>query len=59
MKIERAIEIQDSPGVIDVKYNGNNVWIEEVHKDTESVLVKDLTTNKEIEVPVSKLQEGK
>ncbi|TDT62857.1 H-type small acid-soluble spore protein [Fonticella tunisiensis] len=59
MRIERAIEIQNSPGVIDVKYNGNNVWIEEVHKDTESVLVKDLTTNKEIEVPVSKLQEGK
>ena len=59
MRIERAIEIQNSPGVIDVKYNGNNVWIEEVHNDTESVLVKDLTTNKEIEVPVSKLQEGK
>ncbi|MCX7950493.1 MAG: H-type small acid-soluble spore protein [Clostridiales bacterium] len=58
MRIERAMEIQDSIGVIKVTYNGHDVWIEEVHKDTKSAVVKDLQNNKEFEVPVSKLQEG-
>ncbi|CDF59214.1 H-type small acid-soluble spore protein [Thermobrachium celere] len=58
MRLERALEIQDSLGVIDVKYNGHSVWIEEVHKSTKSAVVKDLETNKVFEVPVSKLQEG-
>ncbi|MCX7694476.1 MAG: H-type small acid-soluble spore protein [Caloramator sp.] len=57
MRLERAMEIQDSLGVIDVKYNGHSVWIEEVHKDTKSAVVKDLDTNKVFEVPVSKLEE--
>lgn len=58
MKLERALEIFDSLGVIDVKYGKHHVWIDDIHKETKTASVMDLETHENMEVPVDKLLEG-
>ena len=56
MNTERAQEIFDSLGVIEVLHHGAPVWIEEVANDLATV--KNLDTQERIRVPVADLAEG-
>ncbi len=56
MNIERAQEIFDSLGVIEVLHHGAPVWIEEVANDQATV--KYLDTHERTRVPVADLLEG-
>lgn len=57
MLAERAVEIINSLGVINVIYNNKPVWIEDIERENNKVYVKDLKTNQVIEVEVSDLVE--
>jgi small acid-soluble spore protein H (minor) len=57
MKIERAKEIFDSYGVINVNYKSKPVWIEDIHLEEYTAHVKVLPTDEVIEVPIRELQE--
>ncbi|MCY6485783.1 H-type small acid-soluble spore protein [Clostridium aestuarii] len=57
MIVERAEEILHSLGVINVTYENNPVWIENIEKENKTVSIKNLKTNKLIEVPISDLNE--
>jgi len=57
MDKKRAKEIMRSDGVIEVLYEGNPVWIENV-LDNNNAAVSRLNTNQRFEVPVSMLVEG-
>lgn len=57
MDLNRAVEIKESLGVINVSYNGNLVWLETINKDNHEVLVKDLNNNNKFMVNVSDLKE--
>ena len=56
MMAYRARQIMDSLGVIEVKYQGNPVWIEQVEED--SAMVRFLDSGKKLKVPVNMLAEG-
>ena len=58
MLTERAVEIINSLGVINVTYNNKPVWIEDIQRENNKVQVKDLKTNEVIEVEVSELVEN-
>ncbi len=58
MKIKRVIEIVDSLGVIEVNYKGNPVWIENINHQSNTVKVKDINTNKELNANISDLEEN-
>ncbi|MHC1682830.1 MAG: H-type small acid-soluble spore protein [Clostridiaceae bacterium] len=58
MDKEKAFEIMESKGVIDVSYNGSSVWIENVIEETDQANVRDLKTNKRFVVGVSQLKES-
>lgn len=55
MNIPRAEEILNSLGVIEVFYHGSPVWLEQV--DGESVKIKDLNTQTDLQVTVNELME--
>lgn len=57
MKLERAKEIFDSYGVVNVNYKSKSVWIEDIHLDEKTVHVKILPTDEVLEVPVEELLE--
>ncbi|WP_017414400.1 H-type small acid-soluble spore protein [Clostridium tunisiense] len=57
MKLERAKEIYDSYGVINVSYNSKPVWIEHIETEENRAQVKVLTTDEIIEVHVTDLKE--
>lgn len=57
MLTERAVEIINSLGVINVTYNNKPVWIEDIQRENNKVQVKDLKTNEVIEVEISDLIE--
>jgi len=52
---QRAIEIINSLGVIEVLYQGNPVWIEQVNGDR--IGIQMMENNRRIEVPVEDLSE--
>jgi len=54
---QRAVEIVDSYGVIDVQYKGTPVWIEDISNENDNVKVKNLSTEEDITVNVSELEE--
>ena len=56
MEPEKAQQIFESLGVVDVLYNGSLVWIENL--DGEAAKVRYLETEQIIEVPVTDLIEG-
>jgi small acid-soluble spore protein H (minor) len=58
MDIKRAFEIVDSLGVIEVKYKGNPVWIENINQQSNTVKVRDINTNKELNVNISDLEDN-
>ena len=55
MNSERAKSIIQSHGVIDVRYEGAPVWLEQVRGDNAEISY--LGTKNRVEVPVSKLVE--
>jgi len=57
MLMKRAQEIFNSKGVLDVKYNNNDVWINELNFDKKTAMVKNLNNNQIMEVEVSNLIE--
>lgn len=57
MELDRAIEIFDSLGVIDVKYKKHDVWIDDINKTNGIVQVMDLETHENLVVPVEDLKE--
>ena len=58
MQVQRASEILQSPDIIKVTYQNNSVWIEDVHQERNTAVVKNLDTAQVKEVPVAQLQEG-
>ena len=56
MDLERARSIVESHGVIEVKYHGAPVWIENIN-DGCTVQVSFLDTKERAEVPVEQLEE--
>ncbi len=56
MHINRAGEIFDSLGVIEVYFQGHPVWIEKINKNTVGVI--NLDTNEHLEVSAQDLIEG-
>lgn len=57
MNIEKAVEIVESLGVVDVTYNGNPVWIESISRQSNQARVKNLKTEEELMVSVDDLKE--
>jgi Small acid-soluble spore protein H family. len=58
MKFNRAEEILNNTSEnIDVTYKDSSVWLERVNVSNETVLVKELTSNKLIEVDATDLTE--
>jgi H-type small acid-soluble spore protein len=51
----RAQQVIDSLGVIEVRHQGESVWIEEI--DGKMAQVKYLNTRKHARVPVTELEE--
>ncbi len=57
MDYKRAQEIMESHGVIEVLYQEQAVWIEQInHNDT--AIVSQMTTGRQQEVSLSELTEG-
>lgn len=58
MDKKRLEEILESHGVINVTYKNNPVWLESIGTDQDGViLVKDLKTNKLMNVDIKELNE--
>lgn len=57
MDIKRATEIIESLGVIGVSYKGNPVWLENINDQSYTVKVKDIKTDKELNVDIKDLKE--
>ncbi|MEG6616670.1 H-type small acid-soluble spore protein [Peptococcaceae bacterium 1198_IL3148] len=57
MDAQRATEILHSQNTIEVTYQNNSIWIEDVNQSKNTAVVKNLDTDKVSEVPVSALQE--
>ncbi len=59
MDIKRAEEIINSKGIIEVTYKNSPVWIESVIKDNATALVKLLSDNHSMSIPIEDLSENK
>lgn len=57
MDTKRAAEIIESLGVIGVSYKGNPVWLENIDKQSDTVKVKDIDTDTELNVDIKDLKE--
>lgn len=57
MNLKRAEEIFNSFGVINVIYNNDSVWIEDIQESSETAHVKNLNTGELKEVPIGCLKE--
>jgi len=57
MDIKRATEIIESLGVIGVSYKGDPVWLENINKQSNTVRVKNMKTDKELNVGIKDLEE--
>lgn len=57
MDMQKATEIVESLGVIGVTHNGNAVWIESLHEDSNEAEIKDLKTGEKHLVNISELSE--
>lgn len=55
MKVDRAKEIIESLGYIDVEYKNNPVYINRIIEEDSSAMVKDLNTNEIKKVPIEDL----
>lgn len=59
MQSERAEEIMNSKGVIEVLYNNKPVWIQNVNPVNNIAEIKILDTDERISAPVERLTENK
>ncbi len=57
MNSQRAKQIIESHGVIEVKYHDSPVWIEQVLPAENEAEVTDLDTNERMNVPLKELTE--
>jgi small acid-soluble spore protein, H-type len=57
MDIKRATEIIESLGVIGVNYKGDPVWLENINQQSNTVKVKDIKKDKELNVDIRDLEE--
>jgi small acid-soluble spore protein H (minor) len=57
MDINRAEEIINSKGIIEVTYKNSPVWIESIIKETATVHVKNMSDNQSMNIPVEDLTE--
>lgn len=57
MRIDRARAIMDSTGVIDVEYNGQPVWIQEIDHQNRKVQVGLVNSSETKLVDVQELYE--
>jgi small acid-soluble spore protein H (minor) len=57
MDIKRATEIIESLGVIGVSYKGNPVWLENINKESDTVRVKNIKTDIELNIDIKDLEE--
>lgn len=57
MNMERASEIIESLGVIGVNYKGDSVWLENINEESNTVRVKNMKTDKELNVDIKDLEE--
>lgn len=58
MDIKRAAEIIESLGVIEVSYKGEPVWLENINQQNSKVKVKNMNTDKELNVDIKDLEEN-
>lgn len=58
MDIKRAGEIIESLGVIEVTYKGEPVWLENINQQNSTVKVKNINTDKELNVDIKDLEEN-
>ncbi len=58
MDIKRASEIIESLGVIEVNYKGDPVWLENINKQSNTVKVKNMKTEEELNVGIKDLEEA-
>lgn len=56
MQSHEAYDIVKSAGYVDVMYKGKKVWIEQINDDENTVLVKDMNSDKEYLVPLEDLR---
>lgn len=56
MLVDRAREIMESKGVIEVLYQGHPVWIEQIEQDSAQVRLLD--NEERLQVPINLLAEG-
>ena len=55
---KRVKEILESKGVIEVKYNNNPVWLENLNTDKDGkIQIKDLNTDQHLNVDILDLEE--
>lgn len=57
MDIKKATEIIESLGVIGVNYKGDSVWLENINEESNTVRVKNMKTDKELNVDIKDLEE--
>lgn len=58
MNKQRAKEILESKGIIEVKYGNDPVWLEGVGTDQDSkIQIRDINTNQRFSVDISELKE--
>ena len=55
MLVDRAREIMESKGVIEVLYQGHSVWIEQIEQDSAHIRLLD--NNHRLSVPINMLRE--
>lgn len=58
MDIKKANEIIESLGVIEVSYKGDPVWLESINEQSNTVKVKNMKTDKELNVDIRDLEEN-
>ena len=57
MHLDRAKELWSSLGVIEVLYDGNEMYLKEVDEQSQTALVKNLKTDQQCLIPLSMLHE--
>lgn len=58
MNVDRAIEIINSKGVIDVHYKNEPIWIESIDSGKSMAHVKSLRNDRSLNVTINELTES-
>lgn len=57
MDVQRAHEILESNQQIDVTFEGESVWIDELNPEQETAMVHSMNSGKSLQVEVDRLHE--